>query len=55
MRKSRQVLPLEKQKHVQERFICLELNCKDMKLDVWGGWKLGKRHPQYGPAFRGSI
>ena len=37
----------KKRKHVHERYICLALECDDMKLSVWGGWTLGKSHPEY--------
>ena len=37
----------KKRKHVYERYICLALDCHDMRLSVWGGWKLEKAHPEY--------
>jgi hypothetical protein len=37
----------KKRKHVHGRDICLELDCNDMRLSVWGGWELGEHHPEY--------
>ena len=37
----------KKRKHVHERYICLMLECDNMRLSVWGGWTLAKTHPEY--------
>ena len=37
----------KKRKNVQQRYLCLGIDCEDMKLYVWGGWSLGKSHPEY--------
>jgi hypothetical protein len=38
----------KKRKHVHERYIYLALDCKHMKLHVWGGWGVGRSHPEHG-------
>jgi nicotinamide riboside kinase len=37
----------KKRKLVHERYICLALDCDDMRLFVWCGWTLGKGHTEY--------
>jgi hypothetical protein len=37
----------KKRKRVHERYISLGIECKHPKLYAWGGWMLGREHPEY--------
>jgi hypothetical protein len=34
-------------KRVRGRYLFLGINCEDQRLYVWGGWHLGRGHPNY--------